>query len=68
MDGSVVEIVPLAGERAADEPMPSRGALWSQIRSEAAGVVQNEPLLGSLITRGCCTTPPSRPRWPIAFR
>ena len=52
MDGSVVEIVPLAGERAADEPMPSRGALWSQIRSEAAGVVQNEPLLGSLIHAG----------------
>ena len=52
MDGSVVEIVPLASERTADEPMPSRGALWSQIRSEAAGVVQNEPLLGSLIHAG----------------
>ena len=52
MDGSVVEVVTLDDDRASKDTALTREALWSRIRAEAAGVVQNEPLLGSLIHAG----------------
>ena len=41
MDGSVVEVVTLDDDRASKDTALTREALWSRIRAEAAGVVQN---------------------------